>query len=203
MNEKDTTKEQLMKDQADQHQPHRKDDKIKRIIDVTTGEVKAGRKDTILHSNAIASCVVIAAYDSTKQVDALAHVMVPGAAPDGKTFQRTRYAADAIEELVTKMTQLGANRDGIEACLVGGGNVLNRKDDTICEKNIASVVETLNEKRIKILAKSVGGTERRTISLDVETGSVRYTVGNGTEQVLWKAVEGSSKKEGVLGRCGT
>ena len=80
--------------------------KMKRIIDVYTGKVEAGGKDTILRSNAIASCVVIAAYEPTKKVGALAHVMVPGAAPGGKTWggtsRRTRYAADAIEEMMWK-----------------------------------------------------------------------------------------------------
>jgi hypothetical protein len=33
---------------------------MKRIIDLHTGKVKAGRKHTILESNAIDSCIVIA-----------------------------------------------------------------------------------------------------------------------------------------------
>jgi chemotaxis protein CheD len=162
---------------------------MNRIIDVHTGEVKAGGKDMILKSNAIGSCVVIAAYDSTKKVGALAHVMLPGAVPEGKTFQRTRYAADAIEEMISRMTHLAANKDGIEVCLVGGGNVLKRKDDTISQQNIASVVELLNEKRIKIGAKAVGGTERRTVSLDVKKGTIHYTEGDAKENLLWKAAK--------------
>ena len=165
---------------------------MKRIIDVHTGEVKAGGKDTILKSNAIGSCVAIAAYDSTKKVGVLAHVMLPGAAPEGKTFQRTRYAADAIGEMINRMTHLGTNgtnKDGIEVCLVGGGNVLKRKDDTISQQNIASVVELLNEERIKIRAKAVGGTERRSISLDVKNGTIHYTEGDAKENLLWKAAK--------------
>ncbi|RLF45528.1 MAG: hypothetical protein DRN17_02360 [Thermoplasmata archaeon] len=163
------------------------EDKMGRVINVYTGEVKAGGEDTILKSNAIASCVVIAAYDSIKKVGALAHVMVPGAAPEGKTFQRTRYAYDAIEEMINRMTHLGADKDGIEACLVGGGNVLKREDDNISQENIASVVELLNKKRIKVRAKAIGGTERRSISLGVGNGCIRYTRGDAKEKLLWKA----------------
>jgi chemotaxis protein CheD len=159
---------------------------MKRIIDVHTGEVKAGRKDTILESNAIGSCVVIAAYDSMKKVGALAHVMLPGAVPEGKTLQRTRYAAGAIEEMISRMTHLGPDKDSIEVCLVGGGNVLKRKDDTICQENIASVVELLAEQRIKIKAKAVGGTERKSISLNVKNGTIHYTEGDAKEKLLWK-----------------
>lgn len=161
---------------------------MKKIIDVYTGEVKAGRKNTILKSNAIGSCVVIAAYDSTKNVGALAHVMLPGAAPEGKTFQRTRYAADAIEEIINRMTNLGANKEDIEVCLVGGGNVLKREDDNICQDNIVSVIELLDEKQIKIREKTVGGTVRRSVSLNVENGSIYYTEGNADEKLLWETV---------------
>ncbi len=163
-------------------------DKTKRIVDVYTGEVKAGGNDTILKSIAIGSCVVIAAYDSRKKVGVLAHVMLPGAAPEGKSLQKTRYAADAIREIINRMTLLGVNKDNIEACLVGGGNVLKREDDTICRENIASVIEFLNEERIKIGSKAVGGTERRTISLDVKNGTIHYTEGDSKEKLLWKSL---------------
>ena len=161
---------------------------MKKIIDVYTGEVKAGGENTILKSNAIGSCVVIAAYDASKKVGALAHVMLPGAAPEGKTFQRTRFAADSIEEMINRMTHLGAHKDGIEVCLVGGGNVLKRENDTICQDNITSIIELLNEKQIKIRGKAVGGIDRRSVSLNVENGSLYYTEGNAKKKLLWKAV---------------
>lgn len=170
----------------------KKESEIKKILDVCTGEVRSGRKDTILRSNAIGSCIVIAAYDHTIKVGAMAHVMVPGAAPAGKTTQRTRYAADAIEELVNEMVNLGAEKDNIQTCLVGGGNVLKRKDDFICQDNIASVVGILNNRGITIRAKDLGGTERRSISLDVEKGTVHFKVRDSKEKLLWDAEEGST-----------
>ena len=39
---------------------------MKEVVDVNTGEVKIGRKKTILRSIAIGSCIVIAAYDFRK-----------------------------------------------------------------------------------------------------------------------------------------
>ncbi len=168
------------------------------LINVYTGEVKAGGKHSILKSNGIGSCVVIAAYDSKKKVGALAHIMVPGAAPGKKVSQRTRYAKNAIKELIEQMTHLGADKDRIETCLVGGGNVLNRNDDTICHENLASVVKLLHEKGIKIRQRAVGGTKRRTIVLDIEKGCVFYTEGNSKVMLLWKANnEFNIKKDGV------
>jgi len=205
MHDDDETKERLILEPgAPRIEVGRQEkEEMKRIIDVNTGEVEAGGRGTILRSNAIASCVVVAAYDPAKKVGALAHVMVPGAAPGGKGFQRTRYAADAIEEMMSRMTELGVNKEDIEVCLVGGGNVLKKEDDTICRANIASVVDILDKKRVKIRAKTLGGTERRTVSLDVDEGSVHYTVGDGKRKLLWKAAEGSDEKEEASRMCGT
>jgi chemotaxis protein CheD len=169
--------------------------KEKTIRDVYTGEVYAGGRDTILRSNAIASCVVIVAYDKEKMLGALAHVMVPGVAPAGKTIQRTRYAANAIEELLNRMAELGASCDEIEVCIAGGGNVLKREDDSICQENIDSVTSILNERGIPITAEDVGGTLRRTVSLDVETGRVYVAVGDGIETLFWSAKTDQGMKE--------
>jgi len=45
---------------------------MEKIVNVSTGEVKVGRKGEILKSTAIGSCVVIAAYDSEKNLGVMA-----------------------------------------------------------------------------------------------------------------------------------
>ena len=162
---------------------------IKEIIYVDSGEVKSGGENTILKSNAIGSCVVIAAYDSKKKIGALAHAMVPGASSKRRTLHKTIYTADAIEEMINNMIHDGSNKNDIKACLVGGGNVLERKDDSICDENIKSITELLNRNHIKINAKAVGGTVRRSISFDVETGSIYYTEGDSKEKLLWEQIK--------------
>ena len=157
---------------------------MKEVINVLTGEVKAGKKNTILKSNAIGSCVVIAAYSAKEKVGALAHIMVPGKTSKGKNYKKKRYAADAIEEMIRNMIRIGADKESIEACLAGGANVLKRKDDTIGNDNLTSVSDILKKERIKIKAKSVGGTERRSISLDVENGNVYHSIGSGIDKLL-------------------
>jgi chemotaxis protein CheD len=159
---------------------------MREIVDVNTGEVKVSGKKIILRSLAIGSCIVIAAYDFKKKIGAMAHVMLPGSAPK-KALEKTRYAADAIDEMIDKMTQAGSGKDDIEVCLVGGGNVLKRKDDTICEDNVESTTRLLEKKQIPVRSTILGGTERKGVFLDVESGTISYTEGNGKEQPLWKA----------------
>ncbi len=164
---------------------------MKKVIDISAGEVKVAGAGAILRSAAIGSCIVIAAYDSSKKVGAMAHIMLPGRAPKDADSKRTRYAADAIDEMINRMTRTGANQCDLEVCLVGAGNVLEKQDDTICKDNIESTTELLGKKHIPVRAAVLGGTERKCISLDVETGSIFYKEGDSREKLLWKSTRGS------------
>ena len=161
---------------------------MKEIVDVQIGEVKTAKKDVILKSKAIGSCVAVIAYDAKKSIGGMAHIMLPGAAPvDKKQQEKTKYAANAIDALVEQMAELGSNNGDIEVTLVGGGNVLNRPDDTICRDNIRSTLEFLTKYDLAVKVQAIGGTSRRSVSLDVKGGVVFYTEGNGSETQLWRA----------------
>ena len=158
---------------------------MKRIVDVQIGQVKAGKGKVILQSKAIGSCIAIVAYDPTRNIGSLAHVMLPGRAPaDKKPSEKMRYAADAIDAMVSKLIHMGSRKVDLEVTLVGGGNVLNRADDTICKDNIESTMQLLREMDLKVRAQALGGTDRKSVSLDVERGIVSYTEGDGPETQL-------------------
>ncbi|MEE9239086.1 MAG: chemotaxis protein CheD, partial [Thermodesulfobacteriota bacterium] len=111
---------------------------------------------------------------------------LPGQSSEGQFLDNTKYARDAIENLLFKMTRLGAVKDNISACLVGGGNMLQDKDDTICKAIINSVIELLTKNGIKIVAKAVGGIKGRSAFIDIERGEIFYTEGEGGEKLLYK-----------------
>jgi chemotaxis protein CheD len=158
---------------------------MKQTIDVFTGEVKSGGKSTELVSHAIGSCIVITAYDPKNRMGGMAHVMLPGKAPDKNIRQRTRYADDAIEELIHSIHIAPEDFQRIEICLVGAGNVLNKLDDIICNKNIQSIIKLLKMKNLTISAQSLGGTKRRAVRFDIETGNIFLKKGDSKEILLW------------------
>ena len=165
---------------------------MKNFVDVSTGQLKVTTDNVVLRSIAIGSCVVIVAYDLKQGIGALAHVMLPGRAPSGKsptgkTVEKIRYAADAIDELIKQMTAVGSEFGGIETVLVGGGNILQKKDDTVCQDNIQSTTSLLKQKNIPIKAAVLGGTKRKGVFLDVASGCVSYTEGDEGEKLLWQA----------------
>ena len=159
---------------------------MREIVDVNTGEVKVSGGRVLLRSLAIGSCVVVCAYNGAGKIGGIAHIMLPGGAPQ-KSIEKTKYAQNAIDELFRMMSQAGSQLDDIEVCVVGGGNVLGREDDTICEANINSVTQLLEKKDIGVRVSMVGGVERKSVFMDIETGSISYTHGDEKEKVLWQS----------------
>ena len=159
---------------------------VKEMKYVNTGEVGYGGIETILNSGAIGSCVVITAFDSEKKTGAMAHIMLPEWSPSKNRLNASRYAANAIEELLSQFKSLDDNTENLEICLIGGANVLKRENDQIGKDNLNSVKKLLREKQIKIMAKAIGGFERRTVLFDIMNGCIYYTVGDSRQKVLWK-----------------
>ena len=154
------------------------------IVDVHTGDVAARRGDGVLQASAIGSCVVVAAFDRAAGVGGMAHVMLPGAAPHGRSVCRMKYAEDAVTELARMMAELGADATRTEVCLVGGGDIIG--DGAGLGREIAgSVREAVRKRGMSVVAAEVGGTARRSARLDVSTGRVTCTVGDSTEWTLW------------------
>lgn len=161
-------------------------------LNIFTGEVKYGKNNILLKSNAIGSCVVVVAFDLKKKIGGIAHIMLPGKAPRKKGVQTFRYAKNAIDELLEGMRKNGSTLANIKVSLVGGSNVLQRDDDTIAQANIDSVLEIINNNKIEIVAKSLGGVLRRTVIFDLGSGEVRFTHGDSAEMLLFKVNERSN-----------
>ena len=160
----------------------------KYVEDVGVGEVVVSGDKIVLRSIALGSCIGLTSYDITRKVGGMAHIMLPGRAP-GNAVEKRRYAADAIEDMLSRMVQMGCSLGDIKACLVGAANVLAREDDTICQSNIDSVTRILEKRGIDICACALGGLFRKSVSIDLETGEVRYSEGGGKEKLLWRATE--------------
>ncbi len=162
---------------------------MKDITYVNTGEVRSGGSDLILSSGAIGSCVVITAFDPLNNVGGMAHVMLPGTATSKYQLNACRNASNAIDELLNQLCLLNVEENNIEFCMIGGANVLKRKNDNIGEKNIESIDELLNNKGLKVCSREVGGFERRTTLFDIEKGCIYFTVGDSKQKILWQTID--------------
>ena len=157
-----------------------------RIVDVQTGDVEVLCGSGCVCTSAIGSCVAVMMLDTEHHVGGIAHIMLPGSAPPGCAAHPLRYTSNGISRLLLLMQQGGARIHSLITAIAGGGNVLQKPDDTICRDNIFSVESFLAHNHIRLYAASTGGVCRRTGRVNLDEGSITCCVGDGPETILWQ-----------------
>ncbi|MCP4709506.1 MAG: chemotaxis protein CheD [Planctomycetes bacterium] len=160
---------------------------MRNIINVQIGEIQAARGNAVLETSGIGSCIAIAAYDPPHKAGALAHIMLPGRCPQKNVSQKHRYAEDAIDGIMEIMSDFGAKHNTLVIALAGGANVLQKTEDTISTNNINSALNYLAEQGLTVTAHSLGGNDRRSLSLNLEQGIILYSHGDRRRLLLWQA----------------
>ena len=158
---------------------------------VATGCLATGSKNGIIKTSPLGSCVAVIAYDKTTKNGGIAHIMLPGKSPTKHKVEENKYAENAIENLLDALKSLGSNKANIEICLVGGANVLKKENDTTADKLIFNIFESLEQKKLSIKKTSLGGYERRTAKLTLDTGCVTFTLGDNSEAELYHFISGN------------
>jgi chemotaxis protein CheD len=152
------------------------------VIDVATGEVRVSSSPVIIRALALGSCVAVVAYDKINKIGGLAHVMLPGKSLKKEQMEKTKYAENAIDTLLTNMQKLGSNRADIEISLVGGANMFG--EDSIPKEVVYSILGYLETVGIEPKNKITGGKNYRTASLDIASGKIFYTEGDNVSGEL-------------------
>ena len=158
---------------------------------VATGCLATGSQKGIIRTSPLGSCVAVIAYDKTSKTGGIAHIMLPGKSPTKDKTEENKYAGNAIENLLDELKSLGSKKANIEICLVGGANVLRKENDTIADKLIFNIFEILDRKKLSIKATSLGGYERRTAKLTLDSGCVAFTLGDKSEAELFNFITGN------------
>ena len=159
---------------------------------IATGHLATGSKIGVIRSTPLGSCVAVIAYDKTSKNGGIAHTMLPGKSPTQEKAEENKYAENAIENLLDALKNLGSNKTNIEICLIGGANVLRKENDTTADNLIFSIFEVLEQKKLSIKKTSLGGYERRTAKLTLQTGIVSFTLGDKSEAVFFNFISGNT-----------
>lgn len=124
-------------------------------------------------STILGSCVAVCLYDPVLKIGGINHFMLPYW--NGQGLASPKYGNIAIEKLFEKMLSNGSQKVNIRAKVFGGGEVIetNISQFHIGERNIQVALEMLEEYRIPIIAKSLGGKLGRKIEFCTDTGEVR------------------------------
>jgi len=137
-------------------------------------------------STVLGSCVSVCMWDQALNVGGMNHIMLP--LWNGEGLATPKYGNIAMEKLMGKMLKIGCRRENLVAKVFGGANIAGTGPELflIGDRNIMLVFQMLEEFRIPVIAKDVGGRGARKIIMNSSTGVVM--VGKGK-------MEASRKKQ--------
>ncbi|NJM16513.1 MAG: chemotaxis protein CheD [Bacteroidales bacterium] len=121
----------------------------------------------------LGSCVAVCLFDKALKIGGINHYMLPFW--NGIGLASPKYGNIAIEKLYGQMLSFGSKHYNIEAKVFGGGEVIETKSANfnIGTRNVQFALETLEEMKIHVVGKSVGGKQGRKIQFISNTGEVR------------------------------
>ncbi len=168
-------------------------------IEVNMGDLVVSKGPENLTTSAVGSCLVIMIYDTKFKIGALAHTMLTDrrvshlkrdALDATSSSARTReggnerrheirdmkYVDAAIDEMIKKMVTQGANKENLEAKLVGGANMFPALKSDIGKENVLAAKKKLKEEGIRLVGESVGGSQGRSVEFSVASGIVTVKI---------------------------
>jgi chemotaxis protein CheD len=136
----------------------------------------------------LGSCVGVVLYDRTAKLGGVAHIVLPSA--HGALDHPGKYADTAIPAMITDFNRrLGSKaHTRVNAKLVGGASMFQVEPSVrdnvglnIGQKNQEAIEQILAELSIPIIARDVGGTAGRRLTLDTASGIVTIRVPGGID----------------------
>lgn len=157
------------------------------IVSVAIGQWGIATAPAFLRT-LLGSCVGLVLYDRVAKLGGLAHIVLPSMR--GAVDHPGKYANTAIPAMISDLErELGSKaRARLTAKIVGGANMFQTQPDVnlnagmnIGQRNQEAIEQILAELRIPILARDVGGTAGRRLTLDTASGIVTIRVPGGTD----------------------
>ncbi|NTV49660.1 MAG: chemotaxis protein CheD [Geobacteraceae bacterium] len=128
-------------------------------------------------STVLGSCVAVCLWDKVVRRGGMNHMMLPFW--NGEGLATPKYGNIAMEKLLGKVLSIGCHREHLVAKIFGGANVSGTGLEVfmIGDRNVTLALQMLEEFRIPVVAKDVGGRVGRKIIMNSETGVI--LVGKG------------------------
>jgi chemotaxis protein CheD len=123
----------------------------------------------------LASCVAVTVYCQPKHTAGMIHIALPEnqMQEEGLLDQPCYYATHAVPMLINKMcAEYGCPKQSLEIELFGGARSVHGNDVFhIGTRNVRTVKSILDKLNLMYVATETGGTNSRTLGLDVATGN--------------------------------
>ena len=141
------------------------------IVKISDGQIAAGSGRLVTFS--LGSCVGLCLYDPARKIGGMGHFLLPRAPEDG-TDTPYKYADSGTRALLASLTRRGASPKTLVARIAGGAQMFRSlgKARAIGLENVQTVLATLRDLHIPLLANDTGKNYARSLFFDLETGKV-------------------------------
>ena len=151
---------------------------MSKTIVVGISDLNIAQKGDLLVTYALGSCVGICLYDPVTKTAGLSHIMLPTIADfSSSNTVREKFADTAIEILLQKMLNMGAQKLRIRAKIAGGAQMFSNMNNMslagIGERNVIAVKQELLRLRIPVVAEDTGKDYGRTVFFDADEGIMK------------------------------
>jgi chemotaxis protein CheD len=146
----------------------------------------ASQSSATLSTYALGSCIGLVAYDTIAKAGGLLHLMLPDStlSPAKAAAQPAMFADTGIPALFNALNGVRAQRARINLFMAGGACVLSGPDSfKIGERNVAAVRKMLTVYGCRLVGGEVGGTNNRTLHLNLSTGGLTIKLPDKTIEV--------------------
>jgi len=147
------------------------------VAKILPGEFYMTKSDIAI-ATTLGSCIAACVWDSRVGVGGMNHFMLPITEKEahevdwgqrGMASDATRYGNFAMEHLINLILKNGGRKSNLKAKVFGGGKVLRQMSD-VGQRNIAFVMNYLEEEHIQLLGSDIGSDYPRKVLFEPLTG---------------------------------
>ena len=150
---------------------------MKHTVGVADMVISSAPGDIIV-THALGSCLGITVHDPVAGVGGLLHVMLPASTIDESKAEVNpcMFVDTGVPLLFRASYQAGAQKNRLTVKVAGGACIGSRDADSdffqIGKRNVVALRRLLWKNGVLVAGEDVGGSEARTLSLDLATGEV-------------------------------
>ncbi|MBT8359027.1 MAG: chemotaxis protein CheD [Desulfobacterales bacterium] len=153
---------------------------------IVVGDMKTGKKEDLLVTHALGSCLGLIVYDPIEQIGGLLHAMLPLSKINRDKAEANPYmfVDTGVPTLFKTLYEMGANKSRLVVKAAGCGNPMGRNEMfKIGERNYTILKKLLWKNNILLKAEDIGGTKSRTVNFELSSGKTIIS-SNGKKEEL-------------------
>ena len=146
------------------------------------GQWYVGQKGELVRT-LLGSCVSITLWHPVRKIGGMCHFLLPERLRASSAVLDGRYGDEAVDLLVREIQKTGVKPEEIDAQLYGGADTMPEEANVMVnvgERNVEKAWGLIDQHRFQLMSVDVGGTDPRSISLDLITGAVALRRGGGS-----------------------